>query len=128
MHSTFSRARHSRTIFAPLLRLAGMLFSFLLNKKATVEGLFPPPVAKNFSVSRSDQAGPVITPTPIIRIRPTRSAVETLMLRRLAWLGSVIVINVSRKTEYRRRLVNAIGICYEFYLCQHCDSAGPRNY
>jgi hypothetical protein len=51
-------------------------------------------------------------PTPIIRtISDTgKNAVETAMVVRRAWLGSVGVIVISRKSEYRRRLANARGV------------------
>src|SRR5271166_5603498 len=55
MHSTFSRARHSRTIFAPVVML--IPFGSSLNKKTTVRGLFPPPSGQNSMISKSGRSG-----------------------------------------------------------------------
>ena len=51
-----------------------------------------------------------MTPTPIIRTFPEtgKNAVETAMVLRRAWLGSVGVIVISRKSEYSTRTANAI--------------------
>lgn len=59
-----------------------------------------------------------MTPTPIIRTFPDtgKNAVETAMVDRRAWLGSVILIVISRKSEYRRRGANARGVFDNKYL------------
>jgi hypothetical protein len=59
-----------------------------------------------------------MTPTPIIRTFPDtgKNTVETAMVLRRAWLGSVGVIVISRKSEYRRRPANARGVYDNKYL------------
>src|SRR5271165_4068452 len=65
-----------------------------------------------------------MTPTPIIRTFPDtgKNTVEIAMVLRRAWLGSVGVIVISRKSEYRRRSANARGVFDKKYLFRYAPA------
>lgn len=74
-----------------------------------------------------------MTPTPIIRTIPDtgKNAVEMATPFGRAWLGSVVCIVISRKSEYRRSGTNAIGDFNNKYLLTYASrrsrNDGPKK-